>query len=219
MHPLYDRFLTYLENYDRQKCVALVLSELSNNEIDIVTLYDEILTPSLRESFCREKQKTICVWEEHLRTSIIRTVIECCYPYVVKEREEKYKLLPKGKVIVVCPPEELHEIGARMVSDFFTLCGFEAIFVGANTPQADILEAVGYVKPKYVAISVSNYYNLVAARKTIQKINELRATTDADFKILAGGLAFEQNPSAGDDAGVDLVLQSFEDIMNLSQGD
>ena len=219
MHPLYDRFLFYLDKEDRFGCVDLILNRVQENEVDIVTLYNEILTPSLRESFCQEKQKTICVWEEHVRSSIIRTVIECCYPYVVKERDEKYRSLPKGRVIVVCPPEELHEIGARMVADFFTLCGFDATFVGANTPQADILDAAGYVKPKYIAVSVSNYYNLVAARKTIQKINEFRETTDSEFKILAGGLAFEQNPSACDDAGVDMVLQSFEDIKNLSQDD
>jgi methanogenic corrinoid protein MtbC1 len=122
-------------------------------------------------------------------------------------------------VIVVCPPEELHEIGARMVTDFFTLLGFDAIFVGANTPQADILEAIGYVKPQYIAISVSNYYNLVAARKMISGIYELREMTGADFKIIVGGLAFEQNPGACDDVGVDSLLHNFEDIKNLLEGD
>ncbi|HEY77913.1 MAG TPA: cobalamin B12-binding domain-containing protein [Dehalococcoidia bacterium] len=216
MHALYEQFLSYLDKDDRFGCVDFILTALQKNDLDIVTLYDEILAPSLRESFCREKQKAICIWEEHVRTSIIRTVIECCYPYVVKERDGKYRSAAKGKVIVVCPPEELHEIGARMVADFFTICGFDAIFVGANTPQAEILEAIGYVKPKYVGISVTNYYNLVAARKTISRIRELRQTTDADFKIIAGGLAFEQNPCACDDVGVDLLLHNFEDIKNLS---
>jgi methanogenic corrinoid protein MtbC1 len=218
MNPLYEQFLSYLDKDDRFGCVDFVLTKLQKNDLDIVILYDEILAPSLRESFCREKQKTICVWEEHVRSSIIRTVIECCYPYVVKERDGKYRSSPKGKVIVVCPPEELHEIGARMVADFFTLCGLDAMFVGANTPQAEILEAIGYVKPKYVAISVSNYYNLVAARKTISKIRELREMSDAEFKIIVGGLAFEQNPCACDDVGVDLLLHNFEDIKKLSEG-
>jgi methanogenic corrinoid protein MtbC1 len=216
MHPLYEQFLSYLDKDDRFGCVDFVLTKLQENKLDLVTLYNEILAPSLRESFCHERQKSICVWEEHVRTSIIRTVIECCYPYVVKERDDKYMSTLKGKVIVVCPPEELHEIGARIVADFFTLCGFDAIFVGANTPQDDILEAIGYMKPKYIAISVINYYNLVAARKTISRINELREKNNADFKIIIGGLAFEQNPCACADVGVDLLLHNFEDIKNLS---
>jgi len=219
MQTAYEQFLSYLDKDDKFGCVDFILTRLQKNDLDIVTLYDNILAPSLRESFCREKHKAICIWEEHVRSSIIRTIIECCYPYVVKERNDKYMSPLKGKVIVVCPPEELHEIGARMVADFFTLCGFDAIFVGANTPQVEILEAIDYVKPKYIAISITNYYNLVAARKTISKIRELGEITDADFKIIVGGLAFEQNPCACDDVGVDLLLHNFEDIKNLSNGD
>ena len=219
MNSLYEQFLSYLDQDDRYGCVELVLNKLSKNEVGIVTLYDEILAPSLRESFCQEKQRQICIWEEHIRTSIIRTVIECCYPYVIKERDEKYKPTPKGKVIIVCPTEELHEIGARMVADFFTLCGFDSMFVGANTPQSDILEAIEYAKPVYVAISVSNHYNLLAAHKMVQKIHELRENNRAEFKIIVGGYAFEQNPEMGKQMGADLLLATFDDICKLAQGE
>jgi methanogenic corrinoid protein MtbC1 len=219
MQYLYEQFISYLNEDDRYGCLDSVLTSLQKNDIHIVKLYDQIITPSLRESSCRRKQDAMCVWEEHVRTSIIRTVIECCYPYVVKERDGKYKSAPQGKVIVVCPPEELHEIGARMVADFFTLCGFDAIFVGANTPQHDILDAISYVKPEYIAVSVSATFNLVAARKTIIRIRELRERTSTNFKIIVGGLAFEQNPGSFDDVGVDLLLHDFEDIKNLSKSD
>jgi methanogenic corrinoid protein MtbC1 len=125
----------------------------------------------------------------------------------------------KGGVIVACPAEEYHEIGARMVADFFTLCGFGGIFVGANTPQEDILDAIKYVKPKYVGISVSSSYNLVAARRTIVKIAEIRKQAGLEFKIIAGGQAFVQNPRACDDAGGDLLIHTFEDIEKLAEGD
>jgi methanogenic corrinoid protein MtbC1 len=218
MSSLYEQFLSYLDKDDRYGCVELILTKLSNDEVDIVTLYEEILSPSLRESFCREKQRQICIWEEHVRTSIVRTVIECCYSYVVKERDNKYRSIPQGKVIVVCPAEELHEIGARMVADFFTLCGFESMFIGANTPQVEILEAIEYVKPRYVGVSVSNHYNLIAARKMVQKIRELRESTGAEFKIIVGGYAFEQNPDMDTRMGFDLLLATFEDIRRLTQG-
>jgi methanogenic corrinoid protein MtbC1 len=218
MHLLYEEFVSYLDNKDRQKCVEFILSKLDSSELDIVTLYEEILTPSLREEFCQDKQK-ICIWEEHVRSSIIRTVIECCYPYIVKERDNKYRAVVKGRVVVACPTGELHEIGARMVTDFFTLCGLEATFVGANTPRDEILDAVGYIKPIYLAISVSNYYNLLAARKTIQKTGEISKTLGHDLKVIVGGYAFEQNPCTCDDVGADLLLRTFEDIERLSEGD
>jgi methanogenic corrinoid protein MtbC1 len=218
MHLLYEEFISYLDNKDRQKCVGFILSKLASNELDIVTLYEEILTLSLREEFCQDKQKKICIWEEHVRSSIIRTVIECCYPYVVKERDNKYGAVARGRVVVACPTGELHEIGARMVTDFFTLCGLDATFVGANTPQEEILDAIGYIKPRYMAISVSNYYNLLAARKTIQKMGEISKTLGPDFKVIVGGYAFEQNPCTCDDVGADLLLHNFADIKRLSEG-
>ena len=122
-------------------------------------------------------------------------------------------------MIVACPTEELHEIGARMVADFFTLCGFHSTFVGANTPQSDILEAIEYVKPVYIAISVSNYYNLVAAHKLVQKIREVRESTGIEFEIIVGGYAFEQNPEMGKKMGSDLLLATFDDIRRLTQGE
>ena len=218
MHPLYDEFLTNLENEDRQQCIEFALSRLASNELDLVTLYDEILTPSMREAFCRAKRREICVWEEHVRSSIVRTVIECCYSYAIKEREEKYRLGQVGRVIVFCPTEEYHELGARMVADFFVLCGLDAIFVGANTPQGEIIGAINYVKPKYVAVSVTNYYNLVAARKAVKEMAEVRKTKGVDFKIIVGGQAFERNPDIDKEMGADFLLSTFDDIRGLSQG-
>ena len=219
MNYLYHQLLSYLDKDDRYGCVELALTKLSNNEVDIVTLYDEILAPSLRETFCQEKQRKICIWEEHVRTSIVRTVIECCYPYVIKERNEKYKSPPKGKAIVACPAEELHEIGARMVADFFTLCGFDSMFIGANTPQVQILEAIEYVKPRYVAISVSNHYNLIAARRMVQKIREAKERVGTDTQIIVGGYAFRQNPDMVKLMDCERLLATFDDIRRLTQGE
>ena len=84
MHPLYDEFVSYLDDEDKEKCVQFVLSNLQNHALDIVTLYNEILTPALYADFCKEEEKEICIWKEHIRTSIVRTIIECCYPFIVK---------------------------------------------------------------------------------------------------------------------------------------
>jgi methanogenic corrinoid protein MtbC1 len=215
MPSLYDEFVAHLDREDRKACVDFALSRLSRREIDIVSLYNEVLTPALREHFCRDKQREVCVWEEHVRTSIVRTVIECCYPSVVKEKEKSHGSAYLGKALVVCPPEEYHEIGARMIADFFTLCGFEATFIGANTPQGDILEAITYIGPRYVAVSVSHHYNLVAARRTLLKIRETRERTGGRFTIVAGGNAFKQNPGAYREMGADVLLDTFDDIRML----
>jgi MerR family transcriptional regulator, light-induced transcriptional regulator len=75
------------------------------------------------------------------------------------------------------------------------------------------------VKPMYVAISVSNHYNLLAAHRMVQKVREVRENSGAKFKIIVGGSAFEQNPEMGGEIGSDLLLATFDDIHRLTQGD
>ena len=113
MHPLYDEFISYLDAQNKEKGVIFVLSNLSDGQIDIPTLYNEILTPALNEATCKLEQRELCIWEEHLRTSIVRTIIEICYPYVIRARNERVGTSLKGKVIVVCPPEESRMVSGR----------------------------------------------------------------------------------------------------------
>jgi methanogenic corrinoid protein MtbC1 len=216
MQPLYSEFLKYLEEENKEKVLQFVQSKLRSGEIDIITLYNELLKPALNDMKCGGTEE-FCIWKEHVRSSIIRAVIENCYTYLIKERDEKYNAKANGeKVMVICPPEELHEIGLRMVADFFTLCGYDAIFIGANTPKRSFLSAIDFIKPKYIAISVTNYYNLVATQKIIAEIKKQKYK---DFKIIVGGHAFKRNPEMYAKMGADLLLESFDDIRKLKGGD
>jgi methanogenic corrinoid protein MtbC1 len=215
MNPFYDEFLVYLNREDRGKALELVLEKLSRNEIDTVSLYRDVLTRSLIEMDCSEPEE-VCIYKEHVRSSIIRTILENCYPYVLKEREKEIGNGKGEKVIVLCPPEELHEIGPRMVADFFTILGYDVTFIGANTPKRSFLAAVSRIKPRYVAISVSNYYNLIATKRTI---DELRKVISHETRIIVGGGAFSENQDAYKEIGADVLLSTFEDIHKLAGGD
>jgi methanogenic corrinoid protein MtbC1 len=190
------------------------LSYLEEKKIDIVTLYTNILAPCLNNMKGNIEEGGVCIWKEHVRSSIIRTVIECCYPYVIKEKNELYKDVNYGKVIVICPSEEYHEIGARMVADFFTLSGYETIFVGSNTPKDEFIKVIDYINPKYLAISVTNYYNLVGVKDTIHKI---RNSSNNKLIILVGGRAFKNNPEVVKKIGADRFIYNFNDIKNLQK--
>ena len=214
MNNLYEEFVKYLENKDKEGALNFVLELLDSSKVNIPVLYTEILAPSLNNMSCDIEKKGICIWEEHIRSSIIRTIIECCYPYVAKEsKESKQK---QESVIVVCPAEEYHELGARMASDFFTICGYNSIFIGSNTPQKDFIKAIDAFNPKYIAISVTNYYNLVSAKKMISRIKE--KTLNKEVKILVGGYAYLENPDLYKESGADFQVNSFEDIENITNG-
>lgn len=216
MREVYQEFLSALDREDKERAVRLVVELLDEGKVGIVQLYDELLAPSLNEWECAETDGDLCVWKEHVRSSIVRTILEVVYPYVLRERDAKGVPRRGVSVAVLCPPDELHEIGPRMVADFFTLSGYDVTFVGANTPIDDFIEGVGHLRPRYVAIGVTNYYNLVALRRAVERI---RGRLPEGTEVIVGGSAFASNPGLAQEMGADRLLATFEDIRALDGGD
>lgn len=207
-------FMSLFNDYAKDKCVEYILAELEKNSFSIPELYEKILTPALYSiDECIDLEKD-CIWQEHIKTSIVRTIIESIYPLIIKEKKNIRKL--NIKVVLTCPEKELHDIGLRMMDDFFSLNGYESIFIGSNTPRDQLCAAISKSNPKYLAISVTDYYLLVEAKKLIQKIKE---KYDNNIIIIVGGNAFKKNPSTLSNIGGDICLNNFSDIVALMKGD
>lgn len=214
MEDLYEKVLASLQEEDKEKTLDICITALEEKDISIVDLYESILRPALNHIIEEYPNDEDLIWREHVRSGIIRNIIESAYPYVFEERHI-YGETNKGNVIVMCPEFEDHDLGARMVSDFFTIAGYNSTFIGAKTPRKTILKAVEIVSPKYLCISVTNYYNLVSVKKTIESI---KTSTKNKITFLLGGSAFVSNPYAYKDVGGDYLLNSFQDIKDLSKG-
>jgi len=205
---IFEKFNLLLSDGKKQEAVLFVQDLLLSKKMDIVTFYTEICVPSLEKMECKLDDKNICVWKEHIRTAILRTIVEGCYPFVIKYKEEN-GIKNKGKAIVLCPPEEYFDLDALIVSDFFTLCGFDTIFVGSNTPYKDFYNAANAIAPDIIAISVSNYYNLVVTKKIIA---QLRILIKNPVKIVAIGSAFAEDTGNCAVIGADYCVHTFDDI-------
>lgn len=215
MKNLYGEFTKALDSHNKDEAVNVCLTALESDEITILELYLEILTPAMNGWECDYKLNELCIWDEHVRSAIVRTILECCYPRIMKEKKTKFSDVPGSKVAVVCPSEEYHEIGARMVADIFLLAGYDASFVGANTPQEAFIRAVESCRFKYIALSVSSYYNLINTRYLIGRIKEV----SKDTKIIVGGKAFDKNPDYWKDINADAYLSDPREIFTLQERD
>ena len=216
MKQMLEKLIQYLKAEDKENSLNLCISYLENKQGSVVELYESILTPALNNIIEEyEGDEENLIWNEHVRSGIIRSIVECVYPYVLKEKKELGKE-NMGRVIIMCPRYEDHELGARMVSDFFTIAGYDSTFIGANTPEKTIIKAIESIKPKFISMSVTNYYNLVATKKIIEYI---KSTVEDKMTFLLGGFAFNSNPNAYKEIGGDMLLNSFNDILELDKGD
>lgn len=211
MEKYYNEFLELLEKEDRFGCVNYAINLLEDKKVNIQELYENVIKSSIRNITCKLSEKNICKWKEHERSTIIRTVIESCYRYVVEEAKER-AVDNRKKVVVLCPKEEYNDLEARMITDFFMICGYESTFVGSNIPTTDFLDALEYIKPDYIVISITNYYNLINVKHSIDKIRE---KSNNSVKIFINGDSIKTNQELLSNLGIDSVVENYSDILKL----
>ena len=132
--------------------------------------------------------------------------MESCYKYVLSRAEKIEKV--NQKIMVLTPAFEYHEIGAIMNTHFMLMLGLDAHYIGANTPKIEILSAIRAYQPNYVALSVTNPYNLVVTKQTTEDIKRFFP----EVGILLGGQAFKDLETT-EHIPHDYILQTLDDIV------
>lgn len=202
---IYDTFMSYLSHEDKASAVAYAIGLLEDGKVDHESLYLDLLAPSLIHFECTLEDEALCIWKEHIRTSIIRTIIEASYVSLIKRIEHVNKI--NVSIMVTTPAFEYHEIGAIMNTHLMLLEGFDATYIGANTPKDEILSALRTYNPDYLALSVTNQYNLVITKQITDEIRRYFPETG----IILGGNAF-RDPHNYLAIAHDKVLNSLEDL-------
>lgn len=214
MNKYYDEFIKIFNTNDKDECLFYCIDGIEKGKFTIPQLYEGILMPALYNIDKCPKSDPGCIWKEHLKTAIVRTIVEGIYPYVIKIGRDQVQA--NKKIILVNPEKEYHELGLRMTSDFFQISGYQTVFVGTNTPRMQIYEAIKSEKPDYIAISVTDYYLIFEAKKIIEGI---KATCKKDIKIILGGQAFKKNRHLVEEIGADMYLESYRDVLDLREGE
>jgi MerR family transcriptional regulator, light-induced transcriptional regulator len=207
-------FREALAAMDRPRCVRLAVESLASGTVDLVMLYEQVLAPTLNNMTDASVDQALYIWHEHIRSSIIRSIIEACYPYLLSILDRSGIQLDKGKVVIVSPTDEFHELGARMGLDFFSLAGFQTLFVGANTPKNEVVAGIAHELPDYVVLNVVNYYNAFKIKPIVDEI----LLAAPGVRVLGCGYAFRHNPRLAHSLGLNGVVDSMADILALGGG-
>lgn len=176
---IYDKYKIALLSGDRKSCTQIV-NELIEKKTEIKTIYEDLFQKSMYDVGDLWERNKISVAVEHISTAITETLMNLIYPHLFSSEKLNKKAL------VTCTPGEFHQIGAKMVADFFELHSWNSYFLGANTPLKDFLNYVAEIKPDLIVISTSISFNLNNLEKLILEIN----SQFPDKKIIIGGQAF-----------------------------
>lgn len=159
----------------------------------IIEIYEQILTPVLHEAGRLWQCDEITITQEHIITSAIERImaqlIDMRAPKAVRDLT----------AITASIGSAQHEVGARMVADAFSLCGWQSTYLGSNLPVEDLLKYIDSVSVDVLALSATLSRDVVAIRDLIA---ELEARPVAPV-VIVGGHPFGLHPSLWRAIGAD----------------
>lgn len=199
--PMRIRLDELLAAHDRPGAVAEVLSAVESEEIGLKELYHDVLSPLMKDVGARWQQGEARVWEEHLTSATVRTIIDALYPLVQRYRASA---APTGRsVVLACPADEQHDLGLRMLSDMFDISGWTTYLLGADTPTRQIADATRCLGADLVVLASTTLVDRVRIRHVL---DDLHAALPGVRVVVAGceadceerGLTPEEVFSAGE---------------------
>ena len=102
---------------------------------DVRDLYLDVVQPALYEVGAGWSRAELTVAHEHLAAAAARIHMTLLAERLGPAPQRR------GSVLVACPGDEMHELGARMVADFVAADG-QVPFLGALSPAPDLAELV-----------------------------------------------------------------------------
>jgi MerR family transcriptional regulator, light-induced transcriptional regulator len=191
---LAERYLDLLLVGNRVQAVQLILSKVDEGT-SIPEIYLDVFQPAQREIGRLWEVNQITVAQEHFCSAATQQIMSMFYPRFLGTGSSGPSL------VATCVSGELHEIGIRMVSDFFEMAGWNTYYLGANTPPADIIQTLISRGSKVLAISATITYHIP---RVIELIDEVRRSTlGEDLPILVGGRPFLISPGLWERVGAD----------------
>ena len=192
--PLARDYMHTLLGGERQGAAQLVFDAARRGESPR-ELYLQVFQPALREIGRLWQANRMSVAQEHfcsISTQMLMSQLLTHDP--VADRGS-------GSVVVACVSGELHDVGARMVSDFFEMAGWRTYFCGASTPHGAIVEALVDRGADVLAVSTTMGLRLHHVKDLIEHI---RAEPRCDgVRIMVGGYPFMVDPTLAQAVGAD----------------
>ena len=180
------QYINALLNGDRMQAGEIIMQTVESGK-PVRDIYIHIFQKSQYEVGRLWLSNKITVAKEHFCSAATQQIMSQLYPYIFTTDRI-------GKTFVAaCIGGELHEIGIRMVADFFEMEGWDTYYLGANSPTSSIVQAIEDKNANLLGLSVAMPYHRNLLREAI---DEIRQETNNKIKIMVGGNAMNTHDDA-----------------------
>jgi methylmalonyl-CoA mutase cobalamin-binding domain/chain len=208
--PLADLTRAYIDALlrgERHTASTLIMDAVKRG-VAIRDIYLQVFQQSQYEVGRLWMTNKISVAQEHYCSAATQLIMSQLYPYIfTTDRIDR-------RLVAACVGGELHEIGVRMVADFFEMDGWDTYYMGANTPTITILQAIKERQADVVGISAAMTFHLSVVSELIDRV---RQSVDGQrVKILVGGQLFRTKPDLWQQLGADGYARNAGEAIELA---
>lgn len=163
----------------RQLNASLLESALYNACVmmSLSTLLEEVLGPLLHAIGDECRHGAMRIGEEHMATAVIRSFLGTL-------KLHRHVQPADPRLVVATPAGQMHELGAMMVAVTAVSEGWNAVYLGMDTPADEIAAAAAHTDASAAAISI--VYPAGDGRLD-QELRRLRRQLGPHIALLAGG--------------------------------
>lgn len=204
---LATEYLDALLKGDRQVASRLILDAVDQG-VPIKNIYLHVFQRSQHEIGRLWQMNQISVAQEHYCTAATQLIMSQLYPYIFATERIGRQL------VATCVGGELHEIGIRMVADFFEMEGWDTYYLGANTPTESIVRTVAERDADVLGVSATMTFHVSAVAALIANVRASEA--GKAVKILVGGYPFNVAPNLWRQVGADGCAHDAQEAIGLA---
>lgn len=209
--PLADlarEYLSALLESDRRKASELVMNAVGQGT-SIQDIYLHVFQQSQYEIGRLWQANKISIAQEHLCTAATQLIMSQLYPLIFASERKNWR------VVAACVGGDLHEIGIRMIADFFEMAGWDSFYLGADVPNDGIVQTVIDRDAHVLAVSTTLTTNISSVTRLIA---EVRSNHQCDHTIiLVGGHPFQVAPDLWREVGADAQAADAAEAIELAE--
>jgi methanogenic corrinoid protein MtbC1 len=207
LSPLAHQYFAALRRGERHLASKLVLDAVAAGT-PVKDIYLNVFQTAQYEIGRLWQTNRITVAQEHYCTAATQLIMSQLYPHIFASTKNGHTL------VATCVSGDLHEIGVRMVADFFEMDGWNTFYLGANTPHSSVIATLVERHADVLAVSATISYHVEAVRDLIRAV---RAHPVArQVRILAGGYPFNHEPDLWRNVGADGTASDAQQAITLA---
>jgi methanogenic corrinoid protein MtbC1 len=175
-----SRYLELLLSGNRREASRVILE--AAEQVSIKDIYLRIFQPVQHEIGRLWQSNQLSVAQEHFCTAATQLIMSQLYPRIFAGERNGYRM------VATCIGSELHEIGIRMVADFFEMEGWDTYYLGANTPANSIVRTLAEKQAHLLALSATMTFHIDSIHSVIRAVRS--DSRMQHVRIMVGGYPF-----------------------------